>query len=165
VCARLRNLINQANRGATPRAACSKEGGYIMSVPVSERGENKLEVLTKCEELVQHTLHITSNENVFDPRYAYLSAMVCDHVIQVYRMMWQANNIVVKVKADYLRRKQYQDIAADELTGLMAEIDLCKGVFHLRNKKSANWVKMASTVRGLLKRWAGKDAKRYEGVA
>jgi hypothetical protein len=135
-----------------------------MTVPVSQRGENKMDVFVKAERLVQHTLHITSNTNVFDVRYGYLTALVCDHAVSAYRHMWMANNIVVRTKSDLERRREYQDIAADELNGMMAEIELCRGVFNLKPRKGAHWVRITSVVRGLLRKWQESDHKRFKDV-
>lgn len=83
-----------------------------MSVPVGQRGKSKLDAHTKTEELVLHTLTITSNQNVFLDRNQALTKLVNECAVGIGRDVWQAN--LVRVGSDprkWVHRRELQERA------------------------------------------------------
>lgn len=65
--ARLRHLLIIIH----PPRSCEEDTvrGLLMSVPVNQRGQGKLEVCTKARDLAVYTLQITKNKKVFVEEY------------------------------------------------------------------------------------------------
>ncbi|MBR3326049.1 MAG: hypothetical protein IKG22_01830 [Atopobiaceae bacterium] len=119
-----------------------------MSVPVGMRGESKLEAQVKCEELVSHTVHITSNPNVFDPKYQAFINRVVDCAISIGQDVWEANGIKVSCAADYTIRHRLQERAVRSIDVLLYLMTIARKLFHLRGSKYRAWVEKARAAKG-----------------
>ena len=119
-----------------------------MSVPVGMRGESKLEVQVKCEELVSHTVHITSNPNVFDPKYQAFINRVVDCAVAIGPDVWEANGIKVSAPADYELRHRLQERAIRNINVLLYLMTIARKLFHLRGSKYRAWVEKARAAKG-----------------
>lgn len=107
-----------------------------MSVPVGQRGKSKLDAHTKTEELVLHTLTITSNPNVFLDRNQALTKLVNECAVGIGRDVWQAN--LVRVGSDprkWAHRRELQERACEGFTTLLYYIGLSIRANHLRRGK------------------------------
>lgn len=133
-----------------------------MTVPKSRRSKSPLDVHAKANALVKHTVHICSNERVFDPRYAAFTAMVVDTAVRSGQLLWKANNIRVGDRPDrWERRCGLQEEACEELDSLLYLIEVSHSLHHLRKGKYENWARMTREVRDLARKWRDSDAKRY----
>ena len=132
-----------------------------MSVPVPQRSESKLEVQVKCEELVRHTIHITSNPNVFDPKYQAFINRIVDTAISVGQDVWHANGIKVTTAEQYRERRGLQDRAIRQVNVLLYLMTIAKKLFHLRGSKYRAWVGKARDAKELARKWRDSDARRY----
>lgn len=132
-----------------------------MSVPVAQRNESKLEVQVKCEELVSHTIHITSNPNVFDPKYQAFINRLVDCALSVGQDVWDANGIRVKDASDYAERRRLQERAIRGTNVLLYLMTIAKKLFHLRGNKYRAWVEKARCAKAYVRKWRDSDARRY----
>lgn len=135
-----------------------------MSVPAGERGEGKLEVITKCLNLASYTILITKNQNIFKPEYNTAITSDLIHLAkEIYISAWTANNI--KVDHDHDRaveRIRLQEYAALQCNNLLALIQLAQRVFHLPTKRIKYWAGLTIEVRSYLRKWRESDRKRYK---
>lgn len=134
-----------------------------MSVPAGERGEGRLEVITKAMNLAAHTILITKNPNVFKPEYNHAITEDIVHTAkEIYISAWTANNI--KVGHDHnkaVERIRLQEHAASECNNLLAMMQLAQRIFHLPTKKVKYWAGLTLEVRAYLRKWKESDRKRY----
>ena len=135
--------------------------GAAMSVPVGMRGESKLEVQVKCEELVSHTVHTTTNANVFDPKYQAFINRVVDCAVAIGQDVWEANGIKVSAPADYELRHRLQERAIRNINVLLYLMTIARKLFHLRGSKYRAWVEKARAAKALARKWRDSDARRY----
>lgn len=136
-----------------------------MSVPAPLRKKSKLDVQVKAEQLVVHTVHITSNPNVFDPKYKSVIDRVTDCAIGIGQDLWEANGIRVTTAEDYARRRSLQTRAIGRLDALMYLMTVCRKTFGLRTKKYEYWVKLARETKACARAWRDSDARRYGRLA
>ena len=133
-----------------------------MAVPVGERGQSKLEAHIKTEDLVLHTLAITSNPRVFLERNRALTELVNRCAVGIGRDVWQAN--LVRVGNDprkWRHRRELQDRACEGFTTMLYYIGLSIRANHLRKGKAHAWVQKAREAQALVRAWRDSDAKRF----
>ena len=136
--------------------------GDKMSVPVGRRQKNKFEVMLEAQALAVYTVKICCNKNVFLPEYQ--SALTNDIIRtakDIFINIWQANNILVREKAQADKRLKYQREAAMQCNSLLALMQIAKTVFHLSSKRIRFWGTSTIKVRSLVRAWAEADKKRY----
>ena len=134
-----------------------------MSVPAGERGEGKLEVITKALELASYTIMITKNPNVFKPEYNLAITQDLIHIAkEIYVSVWNANNVRVNHDHDKaVTRIRLQKHAALQCNNLLAMIQLAQRIFHLPTKRVKYWAGLTLEVRSYIRRWNESDRKRY----
>jgi len=134
-----------------------------MSVPAGERGEGKLEVITKARALASYTIRITKNQNVFKPEYNdAITADLIRMAKDIYISAWNANNIKVAHDHDNaVERIRLQKHAVLQCNNLLALMQLAKEVFHLSSKRIKYWAGLTMEVRSYIRRWNESDRKRY----
>lgn len=103
-----------------------------MSVPVSHRSENKLEVAMCSRELCTYTLHITSNDKIFVPQhYETLTSKLQSLAINIHDGVWRALNTKVTSIEKFYERKQLQINAINDCNSLLSLINIAHRLFHL----------------------------------
>lgn len=138
-----------------------------MSVPVSQRGEAKLEVFTLALELVNYTLQITCNENVFLPKFR--NALTNDIIRQakdIYINAWSANGIYLdKGKSDFVIKRQerfrLQELSIQGCNNMFALIQMAHKIFHLKGKRVKYWASKVANCKAKLIAWHKRDMERY----
>ena len=132
-----------------------------MSVYLSDRGENKFEVLVKARELAVYTIQITHNKNVFsdyDSVVNDLQKLGKDIFIE----LWYANNCDLISESEL--RLQYQKKAIRDCYALLATIQLAQPLYHLKLKRVEYWSRMIINVRDLTRKWRESDKKRLASL-
>lgn len=133
-----------------------------MSVPETERGKGKFDVLIKANDLATYTIRITKNPKVFLPEY---QTALTDDIIRaaknVFIHAWTANNIRVVERDDWAERKRLQEQAAQECNNLLALIQIAKPVYHLKAKRVKYWGQKIIDTRNAIRDWKAGDNKRY----
>ncbi len=133
-----------------------------MAVPVPQRSESKLEVQLRVEDLIIHTLVITSNPKVFDPKYKALTNRVIDCAVSIGQDMWEANGIRVRPDDNsWPVRYGLQRRALRQLDVLLYLMTLCRRAFHMRSSKYEYWVSLARDARAMARKWRDSDVRRY----
>lgn len=133
-----------------------------MSVPKPLRSESKLEAQVATENMIIHTVKITSNPNVFRPEYSAVTNRVIDCAIGIGQDMWEANGIRIGNDPEkWMIRSGLQERACRHFDDLLYLITLCKRTFHLRSSKFGHWVELVTRARDLARAWRDSDKKRY----
>lgn len=133
-----------------------------MSVPSPLRSESKLIAQMKTEEMITHTLHITANENVFDPKYHVLADKINDLAISIGKDIWEANGIRVNGNPEHWRiRHGLQDRACRHFNDLLYLIGLAKKTYHLRSRKFYAWINKVTEARDYTRKWRDSDVSKY----
>lgn len=136
-----------------------------MSVPESQRGKGKFDVIINALYLAQYTITITKNKNIFLPEYQ--SALTDDLIRSakdIYINAWKANNIRVTSQEDWEERKHLQELSVLECNSLLATIQLAKKVFHLKSKRIKYWGELTIKARDGIRAWKESDTKRYKNI-
>ena len=137
-----------------------------MSVPENQRTTGKLNALVKARMLCTHTFQITSNENVFNPKYERLVERIIDAVVAIYQCAWNANDIRVTMTRDgwwkdAQDRLDLQKESIRRCKDLIGLIEISRGLFHLRKKKVEYWMRKANEARESIAAWSNADRNRY----
>lgn len=136
-----------------------------MSVPESQRGKGKFDVIINALYLAQYTITITKNKNIFLPEYQ--SALTDDLIRSakdIYINAWKANNIRVVSQEDWKLRKHLQELSILECNSLLATMQLAKKVFHLKAKRIKYWGELTIKARDGIRAWKESDTKRYKNI-
>ena len=136
-----------------------------MSVPESQRGKGKFDVIINALYLAQYTITITKNKNIFLPEYQ--SALTDDLIRSakdIYINAWKANNIRVTSQEDWKERKHLQELSILECNSLLATMQLAKKVFHLKSKRIKHWGELTIKARDGIRAWKESDTKRYKNI-
>lgn len=136
-----------------------------MSVPESQRGKGKFDVIINALYLAQYTITITKNKNVFLKEYQ--SALTDDLIRSakdIYINAWKANNIRVTSQEDWKERKHLQELSILECNSLLAMIQLAKKIFHLKSKRIKYWGELTIRARDGIRAWKESDTKRYKNI-
>lgn len=136
-----------------------------MSVPESQRGKGKFDVIINALYLAQYTITITKNKNIFLPEY---QSALTDDLIRcakdIYINAWKANNIRVTSQEDWKERKHLQELSILECNSLLATMQLAKKVFHLKSKRIKYWGELTIKARDGIHAWKESDTKRYKNI-
>ena len=111
--------------------------------------------------MVSHTIHITSNPNVFDPKYQAFINRIVDTAISVGMDVWDANGIRVVKASDYTERRRLQERAIRQMNVLLYLMTVAKKLFHLRGGKYKAWVEKVRTAKAFARKWRDADARRF----
>ncbi len=130
-------------------------------VRACDRGEGKFDTLTKALRLATYTVDITDNKNVFKPGHEKIVERIVYLATDIYHRARVANDIRVKAVEDLQERNRLQNQAIAECDHLLSEIQIAKGVFHLRLKRIRYWGGMVEEVKGYLRHWRDSDADRF----
>lgn len=142
-----------------------------MAVPEGKRGERKMEVFTKANNLAIYTIKICNNKKVFLPEYQ--SALTNDIIRtakDIFITAWDANGIRVTKTVDGQvvvdqekreERRRLQEISVRKCNSLLALMQIAQRLFHLPTKRIKYWGGMTTEVRDLLKKWKESDVRRY----
>ena len=128
-----------------------------MSVYLSDRGDNKFEVLVKARELAVYTIQITNNKNVFSD-YDMVVNDLQKLGKDIFIGLWYANNCDLRTEPEL--RLQYQRQAIRDCYALLATIQLAQPLYHLKLKRVEYWSRMIIDVRNLIRKWRDSDKKR-----
>lgn len=121
-----------------------------------------MEACVKARELCVYTLRITVNPKIFKPEYQHaLTDKIVDTALEIQKLSWSANNVLVNSAEDMYRRLDYQDRAADACNNLLSLIEIAKPIYHLATKRVIFWSGLAIETRKLIRAWREADRKRY----
>lgn len=137
-----------------------------MSVPKSKRGESKLEIVTKSNELSAYTIHICSNEKYFPKRYRWcITAKIVDSAIDISRFIVMANSVFVGDDPSmYKIRKQYQTQALASTYSLLSMMNTAYCTFAIDGQRMDYWTGLVIAVQSLIRNWRDSDRKRYSSL-
>lgn len=140
-----------------------------MSVNAGQRNvpdtsaNRQLQACEKAMELAIHTIKICSNKKIFVVGY---QTAITDDVIRcaknIYTNAWKANNIyVTKDNGRWRERERLQLLAISECQEMLALINICRRLFHLRGGKVKYWSQLTIETRQMIHKWYEANAKQY----
>ena len=138
-----------------------------MSVNVGQRVVKNTESVERCDavfackKLLNHTLLISKNPNIFLPEAQGLTIFVQMQATSILALVTEANGIMVKTKKNWEDRCRLQEEAIQKLKSLPILMDECRSTFHLRKNKFEYWVFMNTNALALVIKWHEADVKRY----
>ncbi|MCD7864048.1 MAG: hypothetical protein LUG61_11235 [Lachnospiraceae bacterium] len=139
-----------------------------MSVPENERGDRKMQVFVKANDLVNYTIRICCNKKVFLPEYQNaLTNDIIRTAKDIFIFAWEANEIRVtdnqgKVsQTKYVERRRLQEISIRRCNDLLALMQMAKRLFHLKARRIKYWGRRTTEARELLVKWRDADTRRY----
>ena len=133
-----------------------------MSVRTYDRTQGKLEVLDKCRVLIEHSIPILKNENLFPKRDRWiLTKPIIDELIGALTCIRRANSTFVLTDADYKYRRQNQVEAHARLGAALSLIDIAFNVLNLEGRRVEYWVGLILETDDKLKSWMKSDRERY----
>lgn len=133
-----------------------------MSVPVSHRSENKLEVAMCSRELCTYTLHITSNDKIFIPQhYNTLTSKLQSLVINIHDKVWRAINLKITSFEKFNERRRLQTEAINDCNSLLSLINIAHRLFHLSGKRIEYWSGLTIKTLKLIINFKDSDSRRY----
>lgn len=135
----------------------------MSNIRKDERPKNlKLELPTLASSHAKYVIQITKNPKVFKPEYG---SAVTDGLIKqamdINRLIWAANNVLVRSPEDYRLRREYQKRTAVTCNTLLADIGVARRLFHLSAKRMRYWTGMVVEIRNRTRGWMQDDASRY----
>ena len=133
-----------------------------MSVHAAERGEDKLDVQKKAEKLIAHTVHIMTNEKVFNPKYSDFHQRIVDCAVEIGACIWEANGIRANNSEHYADRHRLQEKAVRKIGVLLYLMSIAKRLDkNLRRGKYNYWVHLARETKDIAIAWRDSDAKKF----
>ncbi|MBQ8965877.1 four helix bundle protein [Ruminococcus sp.] len=133
-----------------------------MSVVKSKRGEGKLLVITRANELAAYTIKICSNEKNFPKRYRWcISNKLVEAALSINNNIVAANSVYVADNDEqaYNLRRQYQTKALAETYALLSMIDIAYRTFGIESGRVEFWTHLAKEVQALLRNWRKSESK------
>lgn len=136
-----------------------------MSVVKSKRGEGKLVVITKSNELAVYTIKICSNEKNFPKHYRWcITNKIVDAALEINNNATKANAVYVTSAEDLKLRKAYQMQAIASTSSLLSMVDIAYRTFGIESDRVEYWTKLITEVQKLLRQWRKSDNGRYKGI-
>ena len=134
-----------------------------MSVQKDARNEGKLSLEVLARGHAKYVLQITKNEKVFLPEYNHgLTDEIVREAIEINRMIWAANNVLVHSAEDLKLRRKYQERTALLCNCLLADMEIAHSLFHLQERRMEFWSKQVVEIRNKTRAWIKSDADRYK---
>ena len=136
-----------------------------MSVVKSKRGEGKLVVITKSNELAVYTIKICSNEKNFPKHYRWcITNKIVDAALDINNFAIKANAVFVTSAEDISIRKNYQMQAIASAYSLLSMIDIAYRTFGIESSRIEYWTGLITEVLRLLRQWRKSDKERYKEI-
>lgn len=133
-----------------------------MSVLVNQRGEQKLEVVTKAIALADYTIQICKNEKNFPKRDRWiLTSKITNLSLDIVTGVRKANDVRVTSREDYIFRRQLQVEAAGNCEALLTLIDIAYRNLGLESRRVEYWTGLIIELEKLISKWRKSDRERY----
>jgi len=134
-----------------------------MSVVKGERGETKLAVVDRAEDLAGYTLKIATNENHFPKRYRWcFTGKMCDAVLEFNQLVHEANAIYARTKDEMKVRLQIEMRAIAKLSGLESYVNVAPKIYDVSLQNLENWLNKISYEKTLLIKWRESDIHKLD---
>ena len=127
-----------------------------MSVVKSKRGQGKLLVYTRSNELAVYTIKICSNEKHFPKRYRLcITNKLVECALTINNCVSAANAIYIADGDEeaHKMRRNYQTKALAESYALLSMIDIAYRTFGIESDRIEFWTRLVKDVQGLIRNW------------
>lgn len=132
-----------------------------MSVIVSKRGKQDLQVLNSATELAAYTVNICANEKSFPKKYRWpITNQIVSEAIKISAQIRKANHMSLYNDIARQKRYEYQMEANASCESLLCLIDIAYKVFHFSSDRLEYWVGLTVQVEEDLKKWCDSDKRR-----
>lgn len=125
--------------------------------------QGELTIVTKAKDLVNHTLRLTNNPDLFPKKVRFTLCQRMQNItIKILHDIISANEIYPQNQAEWKRRL---DLQREVLTGCkmfltFLDISLEQGYIDIR--RCEYWTGLTTDVKNLAAAWRKKDAERYK---
>ena len=133
-----------------------------MSVVKSKRGQGKLLVYTKANELAVYTMQICSNEKHFPKRYRWcITNEIVQCALGINNCIAAANAIYIADDDEDARKmcRSYQTKALAESYALLSMIDIAYRAFGIESARIEYWTRLVKDLQTLLRNWRKSEEK------
>ena len=128
----------------------------------NQRGEQKLEVVTKAIELAKYSINTCKSEKNFPKKERWIMASrIANLSIDIVTAIRKANDVRVSIDQDYLYRRQLQVEAAGNCEAMLTLIDLAHVCLNLETRKVEYWAGLIVELEKLISKWRKSDRERY----
>ena len=139
-----------------------------MSKPLTLRtsdNSGKLEnfkLADTADDLAAYTCSICTNEKNFPKRYRWcITNKIVDSAIEIDRLIYMANKILVEYPEDFRMRQSFQKKALAETYALTSMIQIALKVFSIEASRFKFWTEKVVNLRNQLRQWVRGDKTRY----
>lgn len=137
-----------------------------MSVVKSKRSIPNQQEFLDVDNLLRHTLKVTSNENIFLPCYKGLTDEIVRTAVTIYTKCFEAYNIRIRRDDYYINsinlRTELQRDAILECKNFLNLLNVAYSIYHLRGQKVDYWASLAIKARTSITRWRKRDIEAYK---
>ena len=138
------------------------KGVRQIGVLKNQRGEQKLEVVTKAIELAAYSVNTCKSEKNFPKKERWIMASrIANLALDIVTAVRKANDVRVSVAQDYLYRRQLQIEASGNCEAMLTLIELAHKCFDLETRKTEYWVGMILELEKLISKWRKSDRDRF----
>ena len=139
-----------------------RKGVVKISVLKNQRGEQKLEVVTKAIGLAEYSINACKSEKNFPKKERWIMASrIANLSLDIVTAIRKANDVRVTIAQDYLNRRQLQVEASGNCEAMLTLIDLAHTCFGLETKKTEYWTGLILELEKLISKWRKSDRERF----
>lgn len=123
--------------------------------------KDELKVVVLAKRLIKHTMKITNNSERYPKKVRFtLVDPMQKTVIEIYKLLLEANYLNTKIKAQFEERQLCQSKAVYMCDVLLLYIELSLDDNYINDKSCEYWVRQVMDVKKMILSWKNGDFKR-----
>ena len=123
--------------------------------------KDELKVIVLAKRLIKHTMKITNNSERYPKKVRFtLVDPMQKTVIEIYKLLLQANYLNTNIKAQFEERQLCQSKAVYMCDVLLLYIELSLDDNYINDKSCEYWVRQVMDVKRMILSWKNGDFKR-----
>ena len=123
--------------------------------------KDELKVIVLAKRLIKHTMKITNNSERYPKKVRFtLVDPMQKTVIEIYKLLLQANYLNTNIKAQFEERQLCQSKAVYMCDVLLLYIELSLDDNYINDKSCEYWVRQVMDVKKMILSWKNGDFKR-----
>lgn len=120
--------------------------------------KDDLRVIVKAEELVEHTIKLTSNCKKFPKKYRFtLCDKMQNRAMDIYEFLFDANRTPISDKRE---RYRLQSKVIDNCDKLLLYIKICLNLNIIASDSAEYWSKLVCDIKYMTLKWRKIDKER-----
>ena len=123
--------------------------------------KDELKVIVLAKRLIKHTMKITNNSERYPKKVRFtLVDPMQKTVIEIYKLLLEANYLNTNIKAQFEERQLCQSKAVYMCDVLLLYIELSLDDNYINDKSCEYWVRQVMDVKKMILSWKNGDFKR-----